>query len=90
MKKIYTTILSILCVIGATAQSPRAVIKSIADGEQQKAMERIEKISIKTRNEMPEMCILAEAALLSMEQQSDECKLRSYEMLTTHITQIKE
>ncbi len=90
MKKIYTTILSILCVVGATAQSPRAVIKSIADGEQQKAMERIEKISIKTRNEMPEMCILAEAALLSMEQQSDECKLRSYEMLTTHIAQIKE
>ena len=90
MKKICSTILSILCVVSATAQSPRAVIKSIVEGDKQKAIERIEKINIKTRNEMPEMCILAEAALLSMEEQSDENKLRSYEMLTTHIAQIKQ
>lgn len=71
------------------AQSPRAVIKSIAEGDQQKAQEKLEKIGIKTRNEMPEMCILVEAALLSMESQSDENKLRGYEMLATHIESIR-
>lgn len=90
MKKICIVLLSLLSIATATAQSPRAVIKSIVDGDKEKAVERLEKISIKTRNEMPEMCILAEAALLSMEEQSDEDKLRSYEMLATHISEIKE
>ena len=90
MKKIYTTILLALCVMSAAAQSPRAVIKSIMEGDAEKAIERLEKISLKTRNEMPEMCILAEAALLSMEHQNNESKLRSYDMLTTHIKQISE
>ena len=89
MKKFCTTILSILCVMSAVAQSPRAVIKSIMEGERQKAVERLEKINLKTRNEMPEMCILAEAAMLSMEEQSNENKLRSYEMLSTHIAEIR-
>ena len=90
MKKTCTTILAILCVVSATAQSPRAVIKCIMDGDKQKAVERLEKINTKTRNEMAEMCILAEAALLSMEEQSNEDKLRSYEMLSAHIAQIRE
>ena len=89
MKKICTTLLSILCVISAMAQSPRAVIKSIIEGDKPKAIERLEKISIKTRNEMPEMCILAEAALLNMEEQSEADKLRGYEMLATHISEIR-
>ena len=89
MKKFCTTILSILCVMSAVAQSPRAVIKSIMEGEGHKAVERLEKINLKTRNEMPEMCILAEAAMLSMEEQSNENKLRSYEMLSTHIAEIR-
>ena len=90
MKKICTTLLSILCVISAMAQSPRAVIKSIMEGDKPKAIERLEKINLKTRNEMPEMCILAEAALLNMEEQSEADKLRGYEMLATHISEIRE
>lgn len=89
MKKTALLLLTLLSLTTVMAQSPRAVIKSIVDGDQQKAQEKLEKINLKTRNEMPEMCILVEAALLSMESQSDENKLRGYEMLATHIGAIR-
>ena len=71
------------------AQSPRVVLKSIAEGDKVKAVERLEKINLKTRNEMPEMCILAEAALLTMDGQSISDMMRGYEMLSQHIETIR-
>ena len=79
--------LGIVCVVHA--QSPRIVIKSIAEGDRLKAVERLEKISLKTRNEMPEMCILADAAVMCMEGQSLDSMVRGYEMLTSHIDAIR-
>ncbi len=89
MKKICLALLSLLAFCSAMAQSPRAVVKSIVDGEIDKATEKLNKINIKTRDEMPEMCLLVEAALLSMDSQSDDNKLRGYKMLSTHIDQIR-
>lgn len=89
MKTICMVLLTLLIATSAMAQSPRAVIKSIVEGDKQKAIEKLEKINLKTRDEMPEMCILAEAALLAMEGQSIEDRLRSYEMLATHIDHIR-
>ena len=73
----------------AMAQSPRVVFKSVAEGDKAKAVERLEKINLKTRSEMPEMSILAEAAVLCMEGQSLGDMMRGYEMLATHIEAIR-
>lgn len=71
------------------AQSPRVVLKSVVEGDKLKAAERLEKINLKTRDEMPEMSILAEAAVLCMEGQSHRDMMRGYEMLATHIESIR-
>lgn len=85
MKRATTIIATILLAITSVeAQSPRVVIRSIIDGENLKAIEKLEKINIKTRNEMPEMCILAEAAVLCMADQELDNMMRGYEMFVTH------
>jgi hypothetical protein len=73
----------------AQAQSPRIVFKSIAEGDKPKAVERLEKISLKTRNEMPEMCVLADAAVMCMEGQSLDDMVRGYEMMVSYIEAIR-
>lgn len=85
-----TTILSVLLltVSSLMAQSPRVVLKSIFEQDRAKAIERLDKTSLKVRNEMPEMCILAEAALLCMPEQGIESQLRGYQMMVTHQTSI--
>ena len=88
MKRFFAILTILLCAYSVTAQSPRVVLKSITEGDRAKAVERLDKISLKTRNEMPEMCILAEAALLCMPEQDVASKLRGYEMLATHLTAI--
>ena len=81
--------LLLLTSIGVPAQSPKAVFKSIADGDSDKATERLEKISIKTRQEMPEMCTLAEAAVLALPERSLEEKIRGYEIFASHADEIR-
>lgn len=81
--------LMVMAAVAVDAQSPRVVLKSIAEGDKAKAMERLEKINLKTRSEMPEMCILAEAALLTMDGQSLNDMMRGYEMLALHIESIR-
>ena len=85
-----TTIIAILllAVASLNAQSPRVVLKSIVEGDKERAIERLEKINIKTRNEMPEMCLLAEAALLCMSDQDLSNMMRGYEKYATHLDEI--
>lgn len=88
MKRFFAILTILLSVSNIWAQSPRVVLKSIVEGDKAKAIERLDKINLKTRNEMPEMCILAEATLLCMPEQDIASKLRGYEMLATHLTAI--
>ena len=79
-----------MAVASAMAQSPRVVLKSVSEGDKAKAVERLEKLNAKTRAEMPEMTILAEAAVLCMEGQALSDMMRGYEMLAKHIETIRE
>jgi hypothetical protein len=81
-----TTIIAIflLAIASLEAQSPRVVLKSIVEGDKLKAVERLEKINIKTRNEMPEMCLLAEAAVLCMADQTLSDMMHGYDKFATH------
>jgi hypothetical protein len=83
-------VLLFMAVASAMAQSPRVVLKSVSEGDKAKAVERLEKLNAKTRAEMPEMTILAEAAVLCMEGQALSDMMRGYEMLAKHIETIRE
>ena len=89
MRKITLILLasSLCCVL--YAQSPKAVFKGLEENDIVKNTARFEKISNKTREKMPEMCYLAEAALLNMPKQLGTNKLRGYEILSEHIEDIR-
>ena len=89
MKRISLLIVLILVAELALAQNPRALFKSLAEGDIMASTERYEKISDKTREKMPEMCYLAEAALLNMPKQMGVNKLHGYEILSEHIDDIR-
>lgn len=71
------------------AQNPKAVFKSILDGDIAKSVEKLEKINDKTREKYPQMCLLAEAALLSMPGQSGDKQISGYELLVANIEAIR-
>lgn len=71
------------------AQSPKHLFKSLAANNILKSTARFEKISNKSRNKMPEMYYLAEAALLNMPEQMGANKLHGYEILSAHIDNIR-
>lgn len=71
------------------AQSPKAVIKGLSENDIIANTERLEKITDKVREKMPEMCYLAEAALLNMHDQVGTNKLAGYEILSGHIDAIR-
>ena len=73
----------------AVAQSPKAVIKSLAEGDIIKSSEKFEKINDKTREKMPEMCHLAEAALLNLHNQICSEKMRGYQILVDNFEAIR-
>ena len=89
MKRISLLIVLLLVAKLALAQNPKAVFKSLAEGDIMASTERYEKISDKTREKMPEMCYLAEAALLNMPKQMGVNKLHGYEILSEHIDDIR-
>ena len=66
MKRTLLLITAFIVAQLAAAQTPKAVFKSLAEGDIIASTERYEKISEKTREKTPEMCYLAEAALLNM------------------------
>ena len=84
MKRISLLFASIIITQLAVAQNPKAVLKSLTEGNITASTERYEKISDKTREKMPEMCYLAEAALLNMPNQPGEKKLKGYKILAEH------
>ena len=88
MKRISLLIASLVVTQLAVAQNPKAVLKSLTEGNIAASTERFDKISDKTREKMPEMCYLAEAALLNMPKQSGENKLKGYKILAEHIHSI--
>lgn len=91
LRRVYITLSLILALAATTmAQSPRVVLKSVVEGDRAKAMERLDKIGFKTRNEMPELCILSEVAVMCMEGQSLDNMMRGYEMLSMHIEAIRQ
>ena len=89
MRHIAILITIILTSQLANAQTPKAVFKGLAENDIVKNTERFEKISDKTREKMPEMCYLAEAALLNMPNQMGTNKIQGYEILATHIDDIR-
>ena len=89
MHRIIILTLALFFAGGLYAQNPKAVFKSLAEGNIIASTERYEKISDKTREKMPEMCYLAEAALLNMPKQMGVNKLRGYEILSEHIDAIR-
>ena len=89
MRRIAISIAFILLSQLAIAQSPKAVLKGLAENDIVKNTERFERISDKSREKMPEMCYLAEAALLNMPNQMGANKLQGYEILATHIDAIR-
>ena len=89
MRRLFVIIAILFAAECVTAQNPRAVLKSIEEGDVIKSTERFEKIGDKSREKMPEMCLLAEAALLAMPEQSGENKMRGYEILATNIDKIR-
>lgn len=89
MKKL-TLIACLIVMIQATyAQSPKAVLKSLTEGDIIRSTQKFEKISDKYRDKMPEMCHLAEAALLNMPKQVGTNKIHGYEILATNIDAIR-
>lgn len=88
MKRISLFIICLFVAQHAMAQTPKAVLKSLADGDIVASTELYEKITDKTREKMPEMCYLAEAALLNMPNQMGANKLLGYEILSEHINEI--
>lgn len=74
------------CVV---AQNPKAVLKSVAEGDIEKGIEKYAKINDKTLNKQPEACILAKSALLAMSEQEGESKVRGYELLAQNIGSIR-
>lgn len=90
MKKIYLTLLAMLMVVCATAQSPRAVIKSIVEGKDSAEVEScFIKIEYKVRENMPEMYALADAMRYSTDYRNDEDRIHAYELLAEYIDQIR-
>lgn len=89
MKRILVIVALLLAAECVVAQNPRAVLKSIHDGDVAKSTEKFEKISDKTRAKSPELCFITEALMLNMSQQSGENKLRGYEILANNIAAIK-
>ncbi|MBO5716530.1 MAG: WG repeat-containing protein [Alistipes sp.] len=88
MRRITSIFALLLTLNMAVAQNPKAVIKSLENGDVIKSSEKFEKINDKTREKMPEMCLLAEAALLNLEKQSLESKVRGYKILIDNIEAI--
>ena len=88
MKRTLLLITAFIVAQLTVAQTPKAVFKSLAEGDIIASTERYEKISEKTREKIPEMCYLAEAALLNMPKQMGVNKLRGYEILSEHIDAI--
>ena len=85
MKRLTLLLAMLLIVEGVVAQNPKAVFKSISTGDLIKSCEKFEKINEKTREKMPAMCILAEAALLNMPGQAGVDKVRGYELFVENI-----
>ena len=88
MKQILVVVALLLAAECVVAQNPRAVLKSIQDGDVAKSTEKFEKIGEKARAKSPELCYIAEAMLLNMSQQSGENKMRGYEILANNIAAI--
>ena len=89
MKRI-TSVLALLVIANiAVAQNPKAVIKSLAEGDVINSTEKFQKINDKTREKMPEMCYLAEAALLNLHNQICEEKVRGYRILVDNFEAIR-
>ena len=89
MRKLILLLLATSSTCVLSAQNPKAVFKSLAQNDIVKSTERFEKIGDNTREKMPEMCYLAEAALLNMPQQLGVNKLQGYEILSQHIDAIR-
>lgn len=89
MRRVIAIILAVFITGGIYAQSPKAVFKGLEENDIAKNTARFEKISDKTKEKMPEMCYLAEAALLNMPKQLGTNKLRGYEILSEHIEDIR-
>ncbi len=89
MKRSLTLLVMLLAISSAMAQNPKAVMKSIAEGDLLKATEKFDKISDKTISKMPEMYNLVRASLLAMPDQSGEDKVKGYEILVNNIDDIR-
>lgn len=89
MRRLITILALLLAAECAVAQSPKSVLKAIVGGDILKSTNKFEKISDRTRAKMPEMCVLAEAALLNMPRQAGADKLRGYEMYVNNIEAIR-
>ena len=85
MRRLFALSLLMLVAAASVAQTPKAVLKSIVGGDMLKSVEKFEKISDKTRQNMAEACNFAEAALLNMPGQAGIDKVRGYELFVANI-----
>ena len=90
MKRVLTILVLLAVALGVQAQTPRLVLRSVVDMDRVKAVERLDLINIKTRNEMPEMYILAEAAVMCMGEQNIDTLMMGYELLAQNIHDIRK
>lgn len=84
MKRLTTLLIAIFAICSLSAQTPRAVIKEVLDGDRYKAQEKFDKLNDKSKSKTPELCALAEALLLSQYETSDERLFRAYEILSNN------
>lgn len=89
MKRVITFLAVLFTLQSVEAQTPKAVIKSVAAGDLYKSVEKFEKISDKSLEKMPAACSLAEAALLNMSGQAGIDKIRGYEILVNNLDAIR-
>lgn len=88
MRRLLTLAMMLFLAGAAVAQTPKAVLKSIAGGDMLKSVEKFEKISDKSREKMPEVCDFVEAALLNMPGQAGADKVRGYQIFVGSIDAI--
>ena len=89
MRRLTILLVLLLAAECVVAQNPKAVFKSLEGGDILTTTDKFEKINDKTREKMPSMCQLAEAALLNMPRQAGADKLRGYEILANSIQNIR-
>ena len=89
MRRATTLLIALIVAFAASAQTPKAVIKAVLDGNREKAEEKFMKLNDKSKNSMPEMCALSEALLLSVADDNDAKRFEAYKVFSNNWDNIR-